>query len=282
MIDKTLFNKESDSKKEEFLELLQTTTLKQINPKNISFYVNESTFQKYFNNDEDLTSDDKVFFYPYFQGESSGLNIDKNPIGNYKESKYIIFPVSLEYRNSYRSKFSVALKKNNFEPLYIFSKNWEKYLPLILEGKLKPISFDKYYLKSNIRITEDMIPSLISMILYGSENDREIVQTMLLSFIKTDLTVLEEALFNIIGTALYFRGVGYFKTSKNVSREVNKYVNEFLDKNFFSIYCTYDKSSIIPKELVEKYLKPVYQYKINELTHLYFTINVEAQITKIY
>ena len=221
MIDKTLFNKKGDSKTEEFLELLQTTTLDQTNSKNLSFHVNESTFQKYFNNDEDLTSDDKVFFYPYFQGESSGLNVDKNPIGNYKESKYIIFPVSLEYRDRYRSKFSVVSKANGFEKVYIFSKNWEKYLPLILEGKLKPISFDKYYLKSNIRITEDMIPSLISMILYGSENDREIVQTMLLSFIKTDLTVLEETLFNIIGTALCHRSTQYFKRSKNVSSEVN-------------------------------------------------------------
>jgi hypothetical protein len=284
MITKSLYNKKGDSKTEEFLELLQTAPLQyiSINSKYIAFYMYEVDYNNYFNNDRTLTPDDKVFFYPYFQGDSNGLNVEKNPIDTYKNSKHIIFPVSLFYTGKYKSKFSVLSVKHLNKNIYIFSKNWEKYLPLIIEGKLNPISFDKYYLKPSVRITEDMIPTLISMICNGGPSDLEIVQTILLSLITKDATKEEKILLDLLGTAIYYRGTNFFKTSKNVSKEVNNFVNNHLQSSFFDVYACYDKSNMLPKELIEKYMQPVYQYKMAELAKLYFSIPIKVEVTKVF
>jgi hypothetical protein len=39
---------------------------------------------------------------------------------------------------------------------------------------------------------------------------------------------------------------------------------------------------MLPKELIEKYMQPVYQYKMAELAKLYFSIPIKVEVTKVF
>jgi len=211
------------------------------------FSVPSAKFEEFFNPVIEIKPEDTITFFK--KGKDSMQNVHGNKVVRPEKAKYLVFPVNTSSKNM-RSNFSVI--KDSYS--YVFSKAWCEYLPLILEGKLIPISYDNYAVNRNFILTLENIRPLCDMMISNDHESKKLAWSIIYSINleKSDPGLVELIVFLI----------------KEYNAKPN---NDSTDYIYYERYLSryIPKNNSIPLDLYNEYAIPYIERDIKRLLDIY-------------
>lgn len=211
------------------------------------FSVIPDNFDKIFNPTLEIKPEDAITFFK--KGKATMENVHGNKIVKPEKAKYLVFPINTKTKNM-RSNFSVF--KSSYS--YIFSIAWLEYLPLILEGKLIPISYDNYVIKRNFVLTRENIKSLCDMIISEDQKNKKLAWNIIYSI---DLEKSERGLIQFIILLMKAYAISPDRESPDIVY-YNRYFNTYISR-----------VNAIPADLYNTYLIPHIEKEMKNLLDIY-------------